>query len=54
MYSTSEVAEMLNVTRRDVSYHCKRLGIKKIGNVYMLTKKDIEKIKNKGKSNGKD
>lgn len=55
MYSTSEVAKMLNRTRRDISFHCKVLGLKKVGNVYMISKKNLAKIKDKIRvENGKD
>jgi hypothetical protein len=47
MYSTSEVAKMLGRTRRDISFHCRALGLKKVGNVYMITAKDIKRIKTK-------
>lgn len=56
MYSTTEVAILLKISRRMVSRYAKRTGCKKVGcgkrANYVLTDRDVNKIKQfiRGKS----
>ena len=45
MKSAGEVAKILNLTRRAVSWYGAKLKVAKVGRYYVFTDKDIEKIK---------
>ena len=48
MYSTTEIAVLLKISRRMVSRYAKRIGCKKVGcgkrANYVLTDRDVKKI----------
>jgi excisionase family DNA binding protein len=39
--TVAEVAKMLKCTNRTIQRHCKKLGFRKIGSIYLLNEKQI-------------
>ena len=44
-YTTKELCQLLKKTRQDLAHHAKKLGVKKFGNVFCWTEKDVEMLK---------
>ena len=45
MKSAGQVAKILNLTRRAVSWYGAKLKVAKVGRYYVFTDKDVQKIK---------
>lgn len=45
MYTTSEVARALGISRRTVQEWCLKLGIRPLGRDYLLTDDELERIR---------
>lgn len=45
-YTTAEVAQSLGISRQAVAQKCKRLGVPKLGEQYMITEDFVPQIAN--------